>query len=88
MPHQPVPTSTIASGLKEVICDAGIDTNILKAHSVTVVSTSAAAMLGNSKNKILEAADWSTSPPFSGSNTIQPTVVTFVKLCCQLQTTP
>ena len=63
-PHQPVTSSTIARWLKEVIRDAGIDTNIFKAHSVRAASTSAAAMLGISTNEILEAADWSTESTF------------------------
>ena len=63
-PHLLVTSSTIARWLKEVIRDAGIDTNIFKAHSVRAASTSAAAMLGISTNEILEATDSSTESTF------------------------
>ena len=63
-PDQLVTYSTIARWLKEVVCDAGIGTNIFKAHSVRAASTSAAAMLEISTNAILEAADCSTESTF------------------------
>ena len=63
-PDQPVTSSMIARWLKEVIGDAGIDTDVFKAHSVRTVSTAAATMVGISTSEILEAADWSTESTF------------------------
>ena len=63
-PHLPVTSSTIARWLKKVISDAGIDTNIFKAHSVRSAATSAAANQGVTTEEILKAADWSTESSF------------------------
>ena len=62
--HHPVTSSTIAQWLKETIYNAGIDTNIFKAHSVRAASTSATANFVISTNEILEAADWSSDSTF------------------------
>ena len=60
--HRSTTTSpTIARWLKIVIEAAGIDTSILKAHSV---STSTAATQGVTTEDILSAADWSTESSF------------------------
>ena len=44
--------------------NAGIDTEIFKAHSVRGASTSMAARLGVTVETILEAADWSSESVF------------------------
>ena len=57
-PHGPVTSSTIARWLKEVLRNAGIDTEIFKAHSVRGASTSMAARLGVTVETILKAAEF------------------------------
>lgn len=63
-PYKPVTSSTISRWIKTVLCRAGIDTTIFKAHSTRAASTSKA------KNKdvpicdILSKAGWSNSKTF------------------------
>ena len=46
------------------IAKAGIDSNLLKAHSVCTALTSAAVDAGISISEVLEAADWSSASTF------------------------
>ena len=63
-PHNPVTSSTIARWLKLIMCDAGIDINMFKAHSTRSACTSAASAQGVTTEDILGAADWSTESSF------------------------
>ena len=62
-PHTPV-SSTIARWLKTQLGKAGVNMEIVKAHSVRSASTSAAAAAGITTNDILKAADWSNKMVF------------------------
>ena len=62
-PYNPATSSTIARWLKLVLTKSGIDTNIIKAHSISA-STSSAAIAGLTTNDILSSADWSSETVF------------------------
>ena len=64
-PHKPVKPATIGRWLKSVMGEAGIDTNIFRAHSTRGAVTSKAKVLGVSTADILKAASWSSSSTFS-----------------------
>ena len=57
-------SSTIARWLKICLSEAGIDTEIFKAHSVRGASSSKAATAGGTTADILQAADWSSESTF------------------------
>jgi len=59
--HDPVTSSTIARWLKTFLQEAGINTNIFKAHSIRGGASSKAAFSGV---EILQAADWSSESTF------------------------
>ena len=63
-PHSPVSSSTIARWLKTMLAQAGINTEVFKAHSTRGASVSAAAQTGMTTKDILQAADWSTDSVF------------------------
>ena len=62
--HDPVTGSTIARWLKTCLTQAGINTEIFKAHSVRGASSSTAATAGVTTADILKAADWSSAGTF------------------------
>ena len=62
--HDPVTGSTIARWLKTCLAEAGINTEIFKAHSVRGASSSTAASAGVTTADILKAADWSSAGTF------------------------
>jgi len=62
--HEPVTSSTIARWLKTCLSEAGINTDIFKAHSVRGASSSTAAAAGVTTSEILQAADWSSATTF------------------------
>jgi len=62
--HDPVNSSTIARWLKTCLNEAGIDTEIFKAHSVRGASSSTAASARVTTADILKAADWSLAGTF------------------------
>ena len=62
--HEPVTSSTIARWLKTCLSEAGINTEIFKAHSVREASSSTAAAAGVTTSEILQAADWSSASTF------------------------
>ena len=55
--HDTVTSSTIARWLKTCLAEAGIDTNVFKAHSVRGVSSFTAAAAGVTTADILNVAD-------------------------------
>ena len=63
-PHNPVTTSTVSRWLRELMNEAGIDTEVFKAHSVRGASTSKVANAGLSVQQILEKANWSNARTF------------------------
>ena len=63
-PHQPVSTDTVARWIRHVMSQAGIDTNVFKAHSVRGASSSAARECLVSIDAILRAGDWSSLSTF------------------------
>jgi len=62
--HDPVTGSTIARWLKTCLTEAGINTEIFKAHSVRGASSSTAASAGVTTADILKTADWSSAGTF------------------------
>jgi len=58
--YDPVSSSTIARWLRACLTEAGINTDIFKAHSVTGASSSTAAAAGVTTADTLNAADWSS----------------------------
>ena len=63
-PHHPVTKATIARWILSLIKEAGIDTEIFKAHSVRGASTTAAANALVPLQEILNMADWSNASTF------------------------
>ena len=63
-PHKPVTTATLARWIRSLLTQAGIDTNIFKAHSVRGAATSAAAKGSVPLEEILNMADWSNASTF------------------------
>ena len=60
-PHNP---ATIAHWLKTLLSDAGVDTEIFKAHSTRAAASSTAKCAGASTADILKMAGWSRSSTF------------------------
>ena len=46
-PHRPITSQRIAHWIKDLLSDAGVNTDVFKAHSVRGASTSAAMNVGN-----------------------------------------
>ena len=63
-PHKPITSSTLSRWLRETIKEAGINTDIFKAHSVRGASTTAAANKNVPLKDILTMADWSSASTF------------------------
>ena len=55
---------TITRWLKTCLSEAGINSEIFKAHSVRGVSSSTAAAVGITTSEILQAADWLSATTF------------------------
>lgn len=62
--YKAVSTSTLARWLKTVLCFAGINVEIYKAHSFRGASTSAAFLHGCKMTDILKTADWTSAKNF------------------------
>jgi len=62
--RKPVSSATIAHWLKTLLSDAGVDTEIFKAHSTRVAASSTAKCAGASTADILKMAGWSRSSTF------------------------
>ena len=63
-PHKPVSSATIAHWLKELLHDAGIDTDTFKAHSTRSAASSAAKYAGMSTADLLKLAGWTRTSTF------------------------
>ena len=63
-PHRLVTSQRIAHWIKDLLGEAGVDTDTFKAHSVRRASTTAALAKGVSLQDILRTADWSTESTF------------------------
>ncbi|VDI71102.1 Hypothetical predicted protein [Mytilus galloprovincialis] len=63
-PHKKVSCSTISRWIKSIMCRAGIDTSIFKAHSTRSASTSKAKRNIVPYSDILAKAGWSSSTTF------------------------
>ncbi|VDI76068.1 Hypothetical predicted protein [Mytilus galloprovincialis] len=63
-PHKKVSCSTISRWIKSIMCRAGIDTSIFKAHSTRSASTSKAKQNNVPVSDILAKAGWSSSTTF------------------------
>ena len=63
-PFNPVATCSIARWLKVVMTEAGINTDVFKAHSTRAASTSKAQAQGLSTSQIIERANWTKGSTF------------------------
>ena len=63
-PHMPVVPCTIAGWLLKLMAEAGIDTEVFRAHSTRGASTSKAAAKGLSCKEILAMAKWKKQATF------------------------
>ena len=63
-PYKPVTSQRIAHWIKDILCEAGVDTRVFKAHSVRGASVSAAMSKGIGVSEILSMADWSNDTTF------------------------
>ena len=63
-PHNPVQPCTIATWLKTVMTEAGIDTSVYKAHSTRAATTAKARAQGLSVKQIVNRAQWSNAATY------------------------
>ena len=63
-PHKPVSSASIARWMKELLKEAGVDTEVFKAHSTRAASTSTAKAQGVSMADIMNMAGWSRQSTF------------------------
>ena len=63
-PHKFVNTQTVSRWIVEVLVLSGIDTSVLKAHSIRSASSSIAKLLGISTKDILKRERWSKESTF------------------------
>ena len=63
-PFKGVSSSTIARWLKDILREAGIDTEIFKSHSTRAAASSSAKLAGMSTEDILKMAGWSRDSTF------------------------
>jgi len=63
-PHKPVTTQCLAHWIKDLLKEAGVNTDVFKAHSVRGATTSAALDKGVLISDILSTADWSRESTF------------------------
>ena len=63
-PHGAVSSATISRWVKQVLTEAGIPTDIFKAHSVRSASSTAAKTKGVAMTDIMQTAGWSRSSTF------------------------
>ena len=62
--HHPITAPTLSRWLRMVLKNAGIDTDILKAHSVRGASTTAAVNNNIPLDDVMKMADWSCVSSF------------------------
>ena len=63
-PHNPITAPTLSRWLRMVLKNAGIDTDIFKAHSVRGASTTAAVNSNVPLDDVMKMADWSRVSTF------------------------
>ena len=63
-PHKAITSQWIAHWIKKLLEEAGVDTNVFKAHSVRGASATAALSKGVSLSDILSTTDWSKESTF------------------------
>ena len=63
-PHKPVTAQRMAHWIKDLLKEAGVNTDVFKVHSVRGASTSAALRKGIHLSDILSTADWSKELTF------------------------
>ena len=87
-PYGPASKDTIVRWIKQVMTEAGIDTNVFKAHSTRSVSTSAAKLVAVPIQDVLDAAGWCSDSVFGkyynkpiqkNSNSYAQAILTFQK---------
>ena len=63
-PHNPAHKDTIGRWVKDMLKDAGIDTDLFKVHSVRAAASSKALVCGAPLSDVLKAGDWSGARTF------------------------
>lgn len=63
-PHKPVTSASIARWIKELLADAGVDTDKFLAHSTRAAASSSARAAGLSTADIMKMAGWSQQSTF------------------------
>ena len=63
-PHKPVGSATLSQWVKKCLLEAGIDSQVFKAHSKRGAATSAALRAGISIPEIVRLADWTKGTTF------------------------
>ena len=63
-PHKPVTSASIARWIKELLTDAGVDTDKFSAHSTRAAASSSAKAAGLSTAEIMKMAGWSRQSTF------------------------
>ena len=63
-PHKLVTSQRLAHWIKDLLKEAGVNTEVFKAHSVWGAATSAAFKKGLQISDILSTADWSCESTF------------------------
>ena len=80
-PHKPVTTQRLAHWIKDLLKEAGVNTEVFKAHSVRGTTTSAALDKGVHISDILSKADWSRESTFQRFYYIPSMRVQLLKEC-------
>ena len=63
-PHKPLSSATLSHWVKNCLLEAGIDSQVFKAHSTRRAATSAALRAGISIPEIVGLADWTKETTF------------------------
>ena len=63
-PHKPVKSVSIARWIKELLTEAGVDTDKFSAHSTRAAASSSAKAAGLSTAEIMKMAGWSRQSTF------------------------
>ena len=89
-PHGPITKASFSRWIKTLMSDAGVNTDMFKAHSVRAATTSKAYSRDIPLETILRTANWTRSSTFEKNSTINPQKhqITWhsMRLFCTVQT--
>ena len=63
-PHKQIASGTLSHWVKDCLLEAGIDSNVFKAHSTRSAATSGAVKAGISISEIITLGDWTKESTF------------------------